>query len=156
MSCRILLFVLLLFAVSCISVEICDDSYDSVVNVKFKSVHEGVTADSTIASLTLYGIREGLPDSLIYDAKPASGFTAPLDPGHNPTSFVMQVNGQTDTILIYHQQEIYLISYTCGFANRFTLEHLESRIGIISGDSILKETVDAEYDSNEEHIWIYF
>jgi len=155
MSFRIPLFVLLLFAVSCISVELCDESYDSKVNVKFKTVTDGVTVDSTLASLTLYGIREGLPDSLLYDAKAASGFTAPLDPAHNVTRFVMQVNDQTDTILIYHQQETYLISYTCGFANRFTLDHLEFSGGIISGDTILKETVDAEYETNEEHIWIF-
>jgi hypothetical protein len=156
MSSRILLFVLLLFAVSCISVELCDESYDSEVSVKFKTLQEGIAVDSTVSALTLYGIREGTDYSLLYDSVPASGFTAPLDPAHNVTRFVMQVNGQTDTILIYHQQEIYLVSYTCGFANRFTLDHLESRGGIISGDTILKETVDAEDETNEGHIWIYF
>lgn len=156
MSSRILLFVPLLFAVSCISVEVCDESYDSEVIVKFKTMQEGGAVDSTISAFTLYGIREGTDYSLLYDSVSASGFTAPLDPGREASMFVMQVNGQTDTILIYHQHEIYLISYTCGFANRFTLDHLESRGGIISGDSILRETVDAEDKTNEEHIWIYF
>jgi hypothetical protein len=156
MSSRILLFVLLLFAVSCISVEICDESYDSEVIVKFKTLQEGVTVDSTVSALTLYGIRQGTGYDILYDSVPASGFTAPLDPGQEASMFVMQVNGLTDTILIYHQQEIYLISYTCGFANRFTLDHLESSGGIISGDTILRETVDAEDETNEEHIWIYF
>jgi hypothetical protein len=48
-----------------------------------------------------------------------------------------------------------MISYTCGFGNLFTLETFEYGSGIIKGDTILNGMVDAEYEDNEEHIWLY-
>ncbi len=155
MSSRILLLVLFLFAASCITVDICDESYDSELVAKFKTDHEGEAVDSTVSALTLYGIREGLSDSLLYDSASVSGFEVPLDPHRNLTRFVMQINDQTDTLTIYYQQEIYLISYTCGFADLFTLDHLESSSGIIAGDTIISPMIDAEYETNEVHIWLY-
>ena len=155
MGHRILLLVLFLFAASCITVEICDESYDSELVAKFKTVHEGEAVDSTVSALTMYGIREGLIDSLLYDSASVSGFEVPLDPHRNFTRFVLQINDWTDTLTIYHHQEIYLISYTCGFADLFTLEHLESSSGYIAGDTILSPMIDAEYETNEVHIWLY-
>lgn len=155
MRSRILLITLSLFASSCISVEVCDESYDSELVAKFKTVHENEVVDSTVSALTLYGIREGLSDSLLYDSVAVSGFEVPLDPHQNLTRFVLQINDWSDTLSIYHQQEIYLISYTCGFANLFTLDHIESSSGIISGDTIIHPMIDAEYEQNEEHIWLY-
>lgn len=155
MSYRILLFALFLLPGSCISVEICDESYDSELVARFKTVHEAEVVDSTVSALTLYGIREGLSDSLLYDSASVSGFEVPLDPHRDLSRFVLQINDRTDTLTIYHHQEIYMISYTCGFANLFTLDHLESSSGIIAGDTIISPMIDAEYEANEEHIWLY-
>ena len=156
MKSRILLFILFILASGCASVEVCDEDYDSKLVARFKTRHEGVPADTTVSSLTLYGIREDLSDSLLYDSIPATGFVVPLDPHHDFSSFVLQINEQTDTLVISYERETYLISYTCGFANLFTIDdNIEYSSGAIKSDSILNEMIDAEYEENEEHIWLY-
>jgi len=155
MNYRVLLFILFILAASCVTVEVCDESYDSDLVAQFKTLQDGELVDSTLASLTLYGIREGLSDSLLYNGGPSSGFVVPLDPNHDFSSFVMQVATLSDTLIIYHNMESYMISYSCGFANLFTLSRIEPGGGIIKGDTILNEMIDAEYEEDEVHIWLY-
>ena len=156
MKSRILFLILSIFTVSCITVEVCDESYDSELVARFKTEHEGEAADSTVSALTLYGIREGKNDSLLYNGVSSSGFVVPLDPNNDYSRFVLQIDTLSDTLTIFYQHEIYEISYTCGFANLFTLDdNIESSSGIIKRDTILKEMIDAEYEENEEHIWLY-
>ncbi len=155
MKLRILLFIFAILLSGCVDVEICDDNSDSELVAKFKTVKEGLTSDSTVTALSLYGIREGKSDSLLYNSLSTSGFVVPLNPHLPYSSFVLKIDEQIDTLTIYHHQELYLISYTCGFANMFTLEHLEYDMGTIVKDSILNEMVDAEYESDENHIWLY-
>ena len=155
MKFRILLLVLTLIATSCIDVEVCDESYESELVVTFKSLKNGVAEDSTLAAFTLYGIREGKTDSLLYDADALAGFVVPLDPNKEFSSYVMLINEQTDTLVVSYDHESYMISYSCGFANIFTLKDVETVSGIITGDSILNVMVDAEYEEDEEHIWLY-
>ena len=80
----------------------------------------------------------------------------PLDPRFDFSSFVLQINDQTDTLVISYGHEIYMISYSCGFANLFTLEdNIDSSSGVIKSDTILNEMIDAEYENNEVHIWLF-
>ena len=155
MKLRILLFIFVILLSGCVDVEICDEDSQSELVAKFKTEKEGVTSDSTVAALSLYGIREGKSDSLLYNSLSTSGFVVPMNPHLPYSSFVLKIDEQTDTLTIYHHQELYLISYTCGFANMFTLERLEYDMGMIVKDSILNDMVDAEYESDEEHIWLY-
>ncbi len=155
MKYRILLFILFFLAAACVSVEVCDESNDSELVAKFKTLHDGVAADSTVASLTLYGIREGMSDSLLYNAIASSGFEVPLDPHYDFSRFVLQINEQTDTLTFYHKHESYMISYTCGFGDLFTLENIGLGSGIIKSDTILNDMIDVENEENEEHIWLY-
>ncbi len=156
MKSRILLFIISILISSCITVEICDESYDSELVARFKTRHDGAPADTTVSALTLYGIREGISDSLLYNAESASGFVVPLDPHHAYSRFVLQINDQTDTLVIPHHQEIYMISYTCGFGNLFTInDNIQSSSGLIKSDTIIKDMIDAEYEEDEEHIWLY-
>ena len=156
MKSRILLFIIFYLATGCITVEVCDENYDSELVARFKTRHEGAPADTTVSALTLYGIREGLSDSLLYDSISTSGFVVPLDPHHDFSSFVLQINGQADTLVISYDQEVYMISYTCGFANLFTInDNIELSSGVIKSDTILNDMIDAEYEENEEHVWFY-
>ena len=155
MKLRILFFIFSILLSGCVDVDICDEDSESELLAKFKTVKEGLTSDSTVAALSLYGIREGMADSLLYSLKSTSGFVVPLNPHLPYSSFVLKIDEQTDTLTVYHHQELYLISYTCGFANMFTIERLEHNMGMIVNDSILIEMVDAEYESDEEHIWLY-
>ncbi len=156
MKSRILFFIVSILMTSCITVEICDESYESELVARFKTRHDGAPADTTVSVLTLYGIREGKSDSLLYNTKSASGFVVPLDPHHVYSRFVLQINDQTDTLVIPHHQEMYMISYTCGFGNLFTInDNIQSSSGLIKSDTIIKEMIDAEYEKDEEHIWLY-
>ncbi len=155
MHSRILLFILSILATSCISVEICDDDNNSVMVVKFMTMIDEVPADSTVASLSLYGIREGRPDSLLYNMDPTNEFEAALDPHHDFTRFVLQINEQTDTLDLMHTQELYMISYDCGFGNLFTIENIEISSGLIKSAEIKDEKVDAETEEDEVHIWLF-
>lgn len=141
----------------CITVEVCEDSYDSELVARFKTLKENEPADTAVNALTLYGIREGLSDSLLYDSVPASGFMVPLDPHHDYSSFVIEINGETDTLTILHHNELYLISYTCGFANLFIINNIEtsSDSSMIQDAVVENEMVDAKYETGEEHIWLY-
>ena len=155
MKLRIPFFIFAILLSGCVDVETCDEGTESELVVKFKTVKEGINSDSTVTALSLYGIREGKSDSLLYNSLSTSGFVVPLNPHISHSSFVLKIDEQTDTLIIYQHQELYLISYTCGFANLFTLESLEYGTEMILKDSIINEMVDAEYESGEEHIWLY-
>jgi hypothetical protein len=157
MNLRILLLIIFLVMTGCITVEVCDESYDSELVARFKTLKNNEPADTTVNALTLYGIREGLSDSLLYDSVAATGFMVPLDPHHDYSRFVIEINGQTDTLTISHQNELYLISYTCGFANLFIINNIEttSDSSMILDAVIENDLVDAEYETNEQHIWLY-
>ena len=155
MNYRILILVLSLLVASCVTVEVCEEEYASYLVARFKTVKEGVAADTTVNALSLYGIREGKNDSLLYNGLPASGFLVPLDPNQGLSSFVLQIDTLTDTLHVYYEHEVYLISYTCGFASLFTLEQLDTGSGVIQKDTILNDLIDAQYDENEAHIWLY-
>jgi len=144
-----------IFMAGCVSVEVCEEEYVSEMVARFKTMKEGTAADTTVSALSLYGIREGKIDSLFYDSIPASGFMVPLDPHHAYSSFVLQLDTLRDTLTVYYEREAYLISYTCGFANLFTLDHIEPSTGVIKNDSILMDMIDAAYETNEVHIWLY-
>jgi len=155
MRSRILLFILSILATSCISVEICDDDNNSVMVVKFMTLIDELPADSTVASLSLYGIREGRPDSLLYNQDPTNAFEAPLDPHHDFTRFVLQINEQTDTLELMHTQDLYMISYDCGFGNLFTIENVGISSGVIKSAEIKDDKVYAETQADDVHIWLF-
>ena len=155
MKIRILFLLLGILAAGCVNVEVCEEEYASELVARFKTMKEGVAADTTVVAFSLYGIREGKTDSLLYDLAPGSGFMVSLDPNMDYSDFVLQIDTLRDTLTVYYKHEIYMISYTCGFAHLFTLEDMESRTGLIQNDTIIKAMIDAEYEAKEEHIWLY-
>lgn len=148
------LFISTLMA-GCVTVEVCEEEYASEMVASFKTLKDGEVADTTVNALSIFGIREGENDSLLYDDDAESTFSVPLDPHHDYSSFVLQIDTLQDTLHVYYEHEIYMISYACGFASLFTLDRLETRSGLIVNDTIINDMIDAEYDSNEIHIWLY-
>jgi len=148
--------VILLLLISCSVQEICDDDYQPEVILRLKTVEESIVRDSIVAGVTFYGVREGKPDSLIYDSASLSRVSLPLDPGHSHSAFIMEWNQQKDTIQINHLNESYLISYTCGFSSVFTIENVHFSGNRIVNADIIQAEVISEEETNEEHIWIYF
>jgi hypothetical protein len=155
MKFRILFFVIALLLSGCVIVETCDDNSDSELVARFKTLKEEVSYDSIVSPLTLYGIREGMADSLIYDSVSTSTLTVPLDPHHDTSRFVMLIGETSDTLVVSYRREIYMISYTCGFGTLFTIDHVGYSTGLIRDHSVVKNMVDAANEENEEHIWLY-
>jgi len=146
----------LLLITSCATQEICDDDNQAILVARFRTMNGGGSRDTIMAGMTIYGIREGKTDSLLYDLTSTGKVQLPLDPNSEVTRFVFTNQIQIDTLSLSHSSEVYLINYTCGFASRFTLEQ-STASGSWMMDVELKDAkIDAELTTDEEHLWIYF
>ena len=83
-------------------------------------------------------------------------FDLPLDPNNDITSFVFSNAIQQDTLVLSHSSEIYLISYDCGFASRFSLEEYTTSGTWIKEIVLRNGEIDAALETDEEHLRIYF
>lgn len=148
---------LLLLISSCATQDICDDDSQSYLVAGFKTLDtEDEVTDTTMAGLSVYGIREGKTDSLLYDSVSVSELELPLDPNNEFSYFVLGNGISHDTLQLTYDSEVYLISYSCGFAVRFTLDQFTSTGSWISDMELISGDIDAELESNETHLWIYF
>ena len=156
MKYLVYLLTLLFFLASCGRQDICDDDSQSLLVTRFKTMVEDDIADTTMEAMSIYGIREGKADSLLYDSMSLSRAELPLDPNLTFSQFVLSNKIRQDTLLIRYSSEAYLISYTCGFAARFTLNQFTNSGSWISDIELIEGEIDAELESNEEHLRIYF
>lgn len=151
-----LLVLLLMIIVSCNTQDVCDEDSQSIMVARFRSQVSGEIKDTVLQGITIYGIRNGFPDSLLYNSVSAAKVSLPLDPNHDQSRYVLLSGAQSDTLVLKHSSEAYLISYSCGFAMRFTIGNFSSEGNLITGMELIKASVDAENEINEEHLWIYF
>ena len=156
MKIGLLPFFFLVLLVSCATEEVCDEDSQSELVVRFKTIESTIISDTIMSDVTIHGIREGQSDSLLYDSVSASRILLPLDPNHEQSRFVLNMNEHNDTLMVTHSNEVYMISYTCGFATLFTLENIDYYSLIIKDIEIIAPMVDAALEQNEEHIWIYY
>ena len=156
MKIRLIPLFFLLLLDSCTTLDICDDYSQSELVARFKTIEEGVVNDTIISGVTMFGIRDGRPDSLIYDSVSLSRIVVPLDSHNDYSRFILDINEQTDTLRINHTTEFYMISYTCGFAAMFTIESFQYSKTMIDTIEPINSVIDAELEQNEEHLWIYF
>jgi hypothetical protein len=156
MKIGVLCSLMMISLLSCSTQEICDTDNQSELVARFKTIREDNPRDTTLNGVTIYGIRPGKVDSLLYGAETAARIVLPLDPNQRFSTFVLDYDSRQDTLTINHNTEYYLISYTCGFAAMFTLADPEHTGHIIKGVEIINGVIDAEMQQNEEHIWIYF
>ena len=156
MKLRTALLTLMMVLLSCATQDICDDDNQSLLVARFKSASTGQVSDTVVSGLSIFGIREGKPDSLLYDSATLGSIGIPLDPNRPESVFVMSAGLKTDTLAVRHSSEVYLISYSCGFAALFTLEEIDHKGELIRDTEIINVSVDAETETDEEHIRIYF
>jgi hypothetical protein len=158
MKAQQLLIVLGFFMAACTTLDICDDTGQADLVARFKHQEGAVISDTIFSEVTIYGIREGRPDSLLYSTEATSRIVLPLNPHEEVSSFVMEINDVTDTIHISHNTGFYLMSYTCGYASVFTLEEdpIEHDSTLFYGVEIRNAVIDAETIVDEEHLWLYF
>jgi hypothetical protein len=156
MKTRLLFLVLILLALSCTTEEACEEDTISELVAVCKTEKEGAVVDTALPDLSIYGIREGQPTWLLYDSVTRSEILLPLDPHHDYSRFVFQAGEHTDTLILHHRTEIYLISYSCGFGNLFTLGDIQYEAGWIVKDSIIHPVVNTSLEEIDSHIWLYF
>lgn len=157
MKAALLFLGLALLAISCTTQELCEEDSISELVASFKTITGGLVSDTTISALTVYGIRDGQPTWLLYDSMTYSEILLPLDPHHDFSHFVFQTGEKTDTLTLPHSSEIYLISYSCGFGNRFTLDpDIQYGVGMFVKDTIINPLVEASLEEEDTHIWLYF
>ncbi len=156
MRIRLYPFLSLLLIVSCSTQDVCDDNIQAELVARFKTNGTGIISDSVISGVTMYGIREGQPDSLLLDSMTLSRIVLPLDSNSDFSRFILNIFEQTDTLQIDHSNELHFISYACGFATIFTVDSFRYSNLMIKAIEITNEVIDTELELNEEHLWIYF
>lgn len=150
-------FILLIFlSPGCSTLQICDDDNETVMVVRLKTISDGQTSDTILNGLSVWGFREGESLGLLYDSITLSRMILPLDPSATESSFILSNSEMRDTLVVIHDSEAYLISYECGFAMRFLLNEVFIERTWMQDVEIVREDVDAETETNEEHIRIYF
>ena len=156
MNSRLFPILLMLAFASCDTQEVCDEDSQSILVARFRTTETGEIKDTLVPGISVYGIREGKTDSLLYDSATVSKIELPLDPSDEQSRFVLSAEEKTDTLILKHTSEAYLISYLCGFAARFVLEEPNHTGGMIVDMELISPSVDAEMETDEEHLWIYF
>ena len=158
MKSRLLLFSVVFTMVSCLTQEVCDDNSQSELVARFKTEVSETVSDTIISGVSIYGIREGKPDSLLYDSSEVSRIVLPLDPHHTYSRFVMNINEISDTLTLVHNTGFYLMSYNCGYGAIFTLDPDSiDHGGHLFYEIIIKDAViDTDTEPDEEHLWLYF
>ena len=146
--------VILIF--SCSTQEVCDDNLIPAAITTFHTYQDGILTDTIVSGIYMYGIRENRPDSLLYDSTVASKIQLPLNPNSDHSTFVLKVQDIFDTIKIYHTSTVYLLSFTCGFSNDFTMTDITYTRNSLIDIELIKEYVNAEEDDVEEHLKFYF
>jgi hypothetical protein len=138
-----------LFLISC-TPESCYENTESAVKAGFYETGTGknIAADS----VTAYGI--GMESLLLYKAaKAKKEIFLPLNPTTHECSFVVSINGITDTITLTYSSFPHLISKECGYSVFHTLESYSSSNNIIDTVIIRNPNVTIPY---EENIRIFF
>lgn len=149
-------FIAVLLIISCSTQEVCEEDLTPAAITTFHTYQDEVLRDTILSGISLYGIRENQPDGLIYDSVTAAKIYLPLNPNSDQSTFVMTVNEVVDTIRISHTSTVYLISFTCGFANDFSMTEIAFTKNSIKDIELVKEYVNAEETDDEEHLKFYF
>ena len=110
-------------------------------------------ADKVVApdSVSLFGLER---DSAIY--KKTSNVTSmlfPLDPTTETCTFLVKINGESDTVTFSYSSYAHFISKECGYTYYFTIEQPVTTNNIIDKIVLTKKTIKT---LNEENMRIYY
>lgn len=139
----------MMIIISC-SPDSCFEDTEATVKA---SMYEN-TADKLIApdSITLYG--SDLGSDTIYNKKTnVVKVLFPLNPVAESCSFIIRINGITDTITFEYTSYPHLISKACGYTYYFTIQKPKTTSNIIKKVTVTKNTITT---MNEENIRIYY
>lgn len=139
---KIIFVFLLLGIVAACSDDPCNLETDSFLTL-------GITVDDT--ALTNADFTGGLfvfspewTDSVYYDSEKIDSIT--LSPNNTITTFVLASNNETlkDTLWIYHQNTIRLLSMECGFVIDSKIDSVENTWNLIDSVAVVNEKITNE------------
>ena len=139
----------ILFMISCTAGS-CFEETESYLKASFYT-GEGTPKITAPDTLTLYGLNN---DSIIYNKsakiQPA---LIPLNSSTDSCTFIIKINGVTDTIKIQYSSYPHLISKECGYTFYHNLDSLTFTRNGIDSISKIKNNITT---LNEENIRIFY
>jgi len=151
-----ILFLIPVFFYSCTTQEVCEEDLKAEAIATFKTVDNGIESDTVLSGVTIFGIRDDMKDSLLYDSAKVSKIYLPLNPNKEWSIFVLKIQDLADTLNIYHTSTAYLVSYTCGFSSNFEISSIHSTRNIVKNVELINKDVYAEESEITEHFRLYF
>ena len=145
----IALLCLLILLPACEDEGTCSENTVSRVNAGFYSLTGGKETTSPVNQLALYGITR--QDSVILKSN-ARNIEFPLSMHDTVNLFVMTADTLADTLGFRYANQIVLISWECGFTNRFEIRSVTSTHNFIDSIAIINPVADP---SDEENIKIF-
>lgn len=150
-----IVFCLLLACASCSVDEECRT--DDNVRLHAVLVCDSLTATgdtvmfNALDSIRVQGI--GSDSLLLNNTKNVSSLSLPLRSDTTTTSFVVQTNGQCDTIAIQHTNDNHFVSLACGCFVYHTIENVKTTHTFIAETEIVNATIENyEQDNIRIHI----
>jgi hypothetical protein len=135
---------LLIRAVSC-TVQTCYDETDPLMNILLLKSGTGLEAKAD--SLRVTGISETSETEFVR-LKSVSGFSVPLDPGNDISTFRIVINGTSDTAIIRYTRHPHLVAPECGYTIISNITSLQSTHHIIDTMIINSNSVDLNGKKN--------
>ncbi|MFO7998321.1 MAG: DUF6452 family protein [Bacteroidales bacterium] len=140
---------MVLFLAGCQQEEVCEELTSNPLRIGFYMPSEsGQSVTALIDSLTVFGLNR--PEDAIYNKQSAvSRIELPLDPGRDSCAFVLQFPEMSDTLFLFYQRELTLLSVECGFVMFYDLERVESTRHVITG---IQVNINQVTNSFDEHL----
>ncbi|MDT8402063.1 MAG: DUF6452 family protein [Bacteroidales bacterium] len=129
--------------------ESCDQATEVLMNAGFYSAE--TEEKINIDSLDIYGLN--VPDSVICSNSNLNRIGLPLNPSASGCAFVIINGGRADTLEIFYQSNLKLLSRACGYIYLHEIENINFTENDISGILILNKSVNP---GDEENVQIFF
>ncbi len=128
----------------------CQEETETLAGATFYKTGSGkIQAPDTV---TVYGA--GKPENLIYNqAQKIKAIFLPLNPSAQETSFIILINGITDTITIIHNPFPHLVSKECGYVYFHEIESYAFTKKMIDTIIVTNKRITAR---NEENLRIFY
>jgi len=128
--------------------ELCEELTENPLRVGFYIEENGENIPVEIDSMSVVGIGK---EELLYDDTNVGMLELPLDVSRDSCGFKFYFPQKTDTLKVYYERNLSLVSIECGFVTFFEILDLEMTNNVIKSYSIEEPNIT---NVNEEHIFL--
>ncbi len=148
---KVIIFVVFIIIIPGCQEELCEDITVNPLRIGFYVTEDGEHAPYRVDSLSVKGLGH---DSLLYDNRFDVGrVEIPLNVSRDSCSFLFMFPDKADTLKVFYERNLTLVSIECGFVAFFEILDLEITNNFIRSYSIEEQNVT---NVNEEHIHFIF